>query len=334
MIQLRSQLPPMNALVIFEAAGRLGSFTQAARELKVTQAAVSYGVKQLEAFLGTGLFLREHQRVKLSDDGRRYHQDITLALEHIRRSTEGIGQRHRGRHVTLSCSTAFASWWMLPRLAAFRLANQGVDLRLQTTDKDIDLLAEGVSLAIRRGNGRYLGCDAVKLVDESIIPICSPAYLERAGILSTVGDLSRHRLIPLDEPFRPRPGWGDYLRAMGEVPPAGEALGESGADLHMNDYALVIGAALEGQGIALGWRHQTDHLVARGLLVHPLDRPWVTGLGFHIVWPHGAELTAEALAVRDWLALNPPIPPPDYGDGPDRRRQMALTDSGISKTRS
>lgn len=303
---LRSQLPPLNALVVFEAAGRLASFTQAARELNMTQAAVSYGIKQLEEHLGTILFLREHQRVRLNEDGRRYHQDVTLALEHLRRSTEALGQRRRGKYVTLSCSTAFASWWMLPRLARFRQDNPGIDLRLQTTDKDLDLVAENVSLGIRRGNGRYLGCDAVELVAETIIPICSPAYRARTGPLSSVADLKRQRLIHLDEPFRPRPDWDDYLRA------AGDSLGAQDTGLHMNDYALVIGAALEGQGVALGWRHQTDHLVARGLLVHPWEWPWVTGLAFHIVWPHGAELTPEIIAVRDWLAGNPEIPAPDY----------------------
>jgi DNA-binding transcriptional LysR family regulator len=303
---LRSQLPPLNALVIFEAAGRLASFTQAARELNMTQAAVSYGIRQLEEALGCDLFQREHQRVRLNEEGRRYHQDVTLALEHLRRSTETLAHRRRGRYVTLSCSTAFASWWMLPRLASFRQDNPGIDLRLQTTDKDIDLAAEGVSLAIRRGNGRYLGCDAVELVGEVIIPICSPAYLERSGPVASLADLKRQRLIHLDEPFRPRPGWDDYFRA------AGEKRGVNDAGLHMNDYALVIGAALEGQGVALGWRHQTDHLVARGLLVHPWDWPWVTGLAFHVVSPHGAELTPETIAVRDWLARNPAIPAPDY----------------------
>ena len=301
---LRTQLPPLNALVIFEAAGRLASFTKAAQELNMTQAAVSYGMKQLESALGTALFRREHQRVKLTEDGRRYHQDVTLALEHIRRSTETLRRSQSGAHVTLSCSTAFASWWMLPRLALFRQENPGIDLRLQTTDKDIDLDAEGVSLGIRRGDGRYLGLDAVEMTGEAIIPICSPAYFERAGAMESVADLRKQRLIHLDEPFRQRPNWADYFRAMGIVG------GPDEAGLHLNDYALVVGAALEGQGIALGWRHQTDHLVARGLLVHPVDQPWITGLAFHVVWPHGVELAPEAEAVRDWLARNPPIPAP------------------------
>lgn len=304
----RSRLPPLSALVVFEAAGRLGSFTQAGRELNMTQAAVSYAVKQLEQALGIPLFQREHQRVRLNEEGQRYHQDVTLALEHLRRSTEALAKRHQGRHVTLSCSTAFASWWMLPRLALFRQEIPGIDLRLQTTDRDLDLLAENVSLAIRRGNGRYLGCDAMELVVETIVPICSPAYLARMGPVASIEDLGRHRLIHLDEPFRPRPGWDDYLKAARGTAKA-PAL-EVG--LHMNDYALVISAALEGQGIALGWRHQTDHLVERGLLVHPWPWPWVTGLAFHIVWPHGAELTPEAMAVRDWLAGNPSVPAPDY----------------------
>ena len=296
----------IESLRIFARVVQCGSFTKAAQELNMTQAAVSYAMKQLEAAVGVALFRREHQRVKLTEDGRRYHQDVTLALEHIHRSTETLRRSQSGTHVTLSCSTAFASWWMLPRLALFRQDNPGIDLRLQTTDKDIDLDAEGVSLGIRRGDGRYLGLDAVEMVGEAIIPICSPAYLDRAGTLNSVADLRTQRLIHLDEPFRARPNWADYFRAMGV---------NRGADdmgLHLNDYALVVGAALEGQGIALGWRHQTDHLVARGLLVHPVERPWVTGLAFHVVWPHGVQLAPEAEAVRDWLAGNPAIPTPAW----------------------
>lgn len=302
MKSLRVELPPLNALVIFEAAGRLGTFTRAAAELSMTQAAVSYGVKQLEGSLGVPLFAREHQRVHLTAEGRRYHQDVTMVLEHLLRSTSTLRQRRMGTHVTVSCSTAFASWWMLPRLAQFRQDNPQIDLRLQTTDKDIDLGAGGISLGIRRGDGRYVGHDAVKLVDEAIIPISSPGYLEREGVVTRVADLRRHRLIHLDEPFRPRPTWADYCRAMGESRPL------DGSGLHLNDYALVVGATLEGQGIALGWRHQTDYLVSRGLLAHPLERTWATGLAFHVVWPHAVTLSPQAEVVRDWLASNPAIP--------------------------
>jgi len=133
-----------------------------------------------------------------------------------------------------------------------------------------------------------------------------PAYLERAGHIGSLADLKRHLLIHLDEPFRPRPNWVDYFHAMGEK------LRPEVTGLQLNDYALVISAALEGQGIALGWRHQTDHLVSRGLLAHPLDRTWTTGLAFHVVWPHGATLSPSAATVRHWLATNPPIPAPAW----------------------
>lgn len=308
----RPRLPPLNALVVFEAAGRLGSFSAAARELHMTQAAVSYGVKQLERALGIALFARNRQRVTLTDSGRRYLQDVTLALEHLRRSTEALRGHSGPRPVTLSCSTAFAAWWMLPRLARFREENPGIDLRLQTTDRDLDLAAEGVSLGIRRGDGNYPGLEALRLVDEVIIPVCSPAYLERAGTPAGIEDIARHRLIHLDEPFRQRPGWADYLRAQGARALPGDA------GLHLNDYALVISAALDGQGIALGWRHQTDPLVARGLLANALELPWHTGLAFHIVRPLRAEAEAAVLRVRDWLAGNPPMPEPAWPSLPSR----------------
>jgi DNA-binding transcriptional LysR family regulator len=115
MRSLRAVLPAPSALFAFEAAARLGSFTRAASELGITQAAVSYAVKQLEARLGQPLFLRQHRRVALTEAGERFFQDVSIGLGHIRRSAETLMSRGAAGHVTLSCSTAFASWWMLPR---------------------------------------------------------------------------------------------------------------------------------------------------------------------------------------------------------------------------
>ncbi|HLQ19113.1 MAG TPA: LysR family transcriptional regulator, partial [Tabrizicola sp.] len=113
---LRSLVPSINALVVFEAAGRLGSFTAAARELRMTQAAVSYAIHRLEEHLGTTLFLREHRRVRLSSAGARFHADVAIGLSHIQRSARELRGAAEG-HVTLSCSTAFAAFWMVPRMA-------------------------------------------------------------------------------------------------------------------------------------------------------------------------------------------------------------------------
>ncbi len=295
MRNLRTALPAPSALFAFEAAARLGSFTRAAAELGVSQAAVSYAVKQLETSLGLMLFQRQHRRVVLTEAGERFFQDVSIGLGHIRRSAEALRLRREPGHVTLSVSTAFASWWMLPRLARFRAAHPEIDLRLQTTDRDVDLAAENIELGVRRGGGDWPEYAAAFLAKEVIQPVCSPGYLRSVARPRTPADLISLKLVHLDEPFRPRPVWADWFDAQGV------AYVDFGEGLRLNDYALVIQAALEGEGVALGWRHLTEALVARGALARPVPQPLVTGLGFHVVWPKTRPLTRDAETLRDWL---------------------------------
>jgi len=221
MNQLRQLVPNPVALYSFEAAARLGSFTRAAEELGVSQAAVSYAVRRLEDSLGTSLFLRRHRRVALTADGERFFADVAMGLAHIRGSALALQRRPADQHVTLAVSTAFANYWMVPRLAEFRARHPLIDLRLQTTDKDVEL----------PGKDRLDG-------------------------------------------------------------------------LRLNDYALVIQAAIAGEGIAFGWHHIVSRLIEQGLLVRLLSASYEEGAGFHIVWPETPRLAGQAAEVRDWLIAN------------------------------
>jgi len=161
MQSLRHLLPSAGSLIVFEAAGRLASFTAAGRELGMTQAAVSYAIRGLEDQFGAKLFQRRHRQVLLTEAGERFHADVTLGLSHIRKSAEELRARSGGMHVTLSASTAFASFWMMPRLQKFRDDLPGIDLRIQTADRDLDLVAEGIPLASAAATpptGRTMSC--------------------------------------------------------------------------------------------------------------------------------------------------------------------------------
>ncbi|MFO1038098.1 MAG: LysR substrate-binding domain-containing protein [Geminicoccaceae bacterium] len=295
MQSLRSLLPSANALIVFEAAARRCSFTAAAAELGMTQASVSYAVKSLETSLGCPLFHRLHRRVELTDTGERFFRDVALALDHIRRSAEAVRRTARPGPVTFSTSTAFAAFWMVPRLARFRRLYPEIDLRLQATDRDVDLVAEGLDLGVRRGDGHWPGCGSFLLAEEVVRPVCSPAYLASAGVPTTANSLQHHTLIHLDETFRPRSTWVDWFETQGV------AFRDRGQGLRLNDYALVLQAALAGQGIALGWAHLTDASIAAGQLCPALDLPLRTGKGFHIVWRSEPPLSGEAIRVREWL---------------------------------
>lgn len=295
MENLRSLLPSINALVVFEAAGRLGSFTAAARELRMTQAAVSYAIHRLEEHLGTALFLREHRRVRLSSAGARFHADVAIGLSHIQRSARDLRTAAEG-HVTLSCSTAFAAFWMVPRMAQLRADLPQIDLRIQTGDHDLDLVGEGIPLGVRGGNpADWPQYSAEPLAAEEIWPVCGAGYLAGRERPSQPEELLGHQLIHLEEPFRQAATWRDWFASVGvegrRVPKG----------LQINDYVLVVQSVIAGQGVALGWRHLVEGLIGQGVLVRLTDHALVTGMDFHVIWPRDATLARPALEVRDWL---------------------------------
>jgi DNA-binding transcriptional LysR family regulator len=286
----------LDAVSVFESAGRLLSFTAAGRELGLTQAAVSYAIRGLERQLGAPLFQRAHKRVALTEIGQRFLTDVTLGLSVIRRSAEDVKAFASNSHVTLAASSAFAAFWMMPRLQRFRDELPGVDLRIQTSDRDLDIKAEGIQLAIRGGRpDAWPDYEAVRLADEAIDAIAGASYVKEHGRPRRVADLLNHRFIHLEEPHREAATWRDWLASGGlerQAAPRG---------LIMNDYALVVQAAMEGQGIALGWRHLTENLIRAGLLVRLTDHTLRTGSAFYVVRNKDSALTDRVRQVRDWL---------------------------------
>ncbi|UWQ90584.1 LysR family transcriptional regulator [Rhodobacteraceae bacterium M382] len=281
-------------VIVFEAAARHGSFTRAAAELNVQQPAVSAAIRQLEDALGVTLFHRSHRKVELTKAGERFFTDISMALEQILASARAVYQRGLNDHVTLSVSTAFAYYWMVPQLEQLHSQHPEIDLRLQTSDREPDIDAEGISLAIRRGDGNWPGVHAALIAPEVIYPIAGPGVLARSD-LTEIRDLLDHRLIHLEEPVRARPTWAQWFAhfdVLDRPPKAG---------LRLNDYALVLQTAMAGEGIAFGWQHVTRRLISQGLLEARRDWAWKTGKGFYLVWSQNTPLIPQAERVRDWM---------------------------------
>ncbi len=282
-------------LLVFEAAARTGSFTRAAQELNVQQPAVSASVKQLEQSLGVSLFVRAHKSVRLTHAGERLFNDVSQGFNQILHGAKLLADRGAHGHVTLSASTAFAHYWMVPRLHDFHRAHPDIDLRLQTSEREPDIDAEGISLAIRRGNGTWAGCDSHLIAPEVIFPIAAPRVMAGAVHVRSVATLPHAALIHLEEPIRERPGWAEYF-AHWKVPYT-----EPKTGLRLNDYALVLQAAIAGEGFAFGWQHVTENLIAQNLLAAKREWAWETGAGFYLVWSNTRALSPQAQAVRDWL---------------------------------
>ncbi|MCP5373808.1 MAG: LysR family transcriptional regulator [Hyphomicrobiales bacterium] len=295
MASLRALIQSPTALFAFEAAARNLSFTRAAEELNVTQAAVSYNVKQLETALGVRLFHREHRAVRLTGAGARFFADVSLGLSQIHRAAGALVRAAGGGQVTISCSTAFAAYWFVPRMATFRARHPEIDIRIESSDKDVDLVAEGLSLGIRRGTGRWPGCEAARIAREAIRPIASPAHVEAHGLPRGPADLLDRTLLHLEEPFRPTPTWADWFRHFGCERP------DDGRGLRLNDYVLLIQAVLAGEGVALGWEHIVGDLVDKGLLVNLIEAPFREEQDFWVVWPVREPLDEATRRVRDWI---------------------------------
>mgnify|MGYP001814554613 FL=1 len=295
MQDLRKLVHSPHHLFVFEVCGRLLSFTRAASEMGVSQPAVSLAIRQMEQAIGQALFYRGHRQITLTPAGERLYADVSNGLGRILRTAQDIHRGTRPRRVTLSISTAFANHWVMPRLSRFHQTYPGIDLRLQVVDRDIDLENQNVSLGIRRGRGNWQGYDSACIAHEKLLPVASSFYLQSNGRPDSVESLLQHRHSHLEEPFRPRPTWQDWFQAMGTQ------YIDTGKGLRRNDYALVIQAALSGEGVAIGWWHIVQPLIKSGLLSIALDRNWVTGEEFHLIWSSRTTLSDPAQQLRDWL---------------------------------
>lgn len=284
----------MGYLVTFEAAARTGSFTVAAQELSVSQPAVSHAVRMLEQELGVALFVRRHKGVELTAAGRYLQTQVAQGLSLI---AQGLRQVRSVAHtppVTLAVSTATATWWLMPRIAQFKQQHPHIVLRCITTDIDLDLAREGIDLAITLGSNAYAQHLRWHFVDEEVFPVCSPAFLAQHPLHSP-HDVGSSVLLHLEERYQARLDWPRWLAHFGET------LAPDNAGIGFNDYSIVLQAALEGQGLALGWRHIVEPLIAQGRLLRPLPQSITTQQPLYIAAPAEAPLRADVIALKDWL---------------------------------
>ncbi len=282
-------------LVIFESAARLGSFTRAAEDMGIQQPSVSAAIKQLEQALGVALFLRGHRSISLTAAGNRLFSDVSRSLGDIEQSLQSVRNMGRRDYVTLNGSSAFSYYWIMPRLSELQKHHPGIDLRVQISDREPDLDFENISLGIRRGKGHWPGCYAAKIADEVIFPVASPRVMAAARNLRSIPNLMHERLIHLEEPIRERPTWEQWF-AHHNVPRV-----EFSSGLRLNDYALVLQAAMSGEGFAFGWEHVVRDLISKQLLAGQEGWSWCTGNAFYLVWSRSKPLSPQAELVRNWI---------------------------------
>ncbi|SON55757.1 Gcv operon activator [Hartmannibacter diazotrophicus] len=296
MATLHRTLPPMNSLVIFEAAARHLNFTHAANEMGMTQAAVSRQIQSLEADLGAPLFVRQARGIQLTKQGERLRHAVTMGLEYIATTSEDIRRRQRRpRELTVATSVSFASYWLVGRLAKFRSQHPEIDLRLMASAQVSDLLSSGIDIAVRYGFGHWLGLDSEKLFSNEVWPVCAPRYLEGRPAVKSAAALAGETLLHLASFDANWVTWDSFFRSL-NLPDPDKAHGIS-----FDNYLVLLQAALRGEGIALCGQRLAEDFISRGDLVRPVDVALSSQKAFYLVYPEKTELTEPAQLFREWM---------------------------------
>lgn len=286
----------LNALRAFEAAARLRSFVAAAAELSVTPSAISQQVRTLEDYLGVKLFVRNASGVAPTPEALAAYPDVQQGLGYLAAALGKMQGDWRDDVVTLTVPISFAARWLLPRIERFRAAHPGLDLRLDTSNRLSDFVAEGIDLGVRYGHGTYPGLVAEKLLDETVFPVCSPRLL--TDTLAPGVDWLRSATLIHDGAidFDPTyPGWPAWLAAHGFA-----GIDDS-RGLRFNSTVLALQAAVDGLGVALGRSVAVADDLQAGRLVRPFDGALATRCAYHVVHLRNGLAHRHVRAVRDWL---------------------------------
>ena len=288
------RLPPLNALRAFEAAARHLSFTKAAGELNVTQAAISHQIRALEDWLGMPLFKRQNRALLLTDAGQAYLPAMREAFDIMQQATARLHQRDRSGALNVSTFTSFAAKWLMPRLGRFTSAHPEIEIRLGINDTLLDFSSDDVDVGVRYGRGDWRGEHKELLMTEEVFVVCSPKLLEGEHPLREPSDLRHHTLLHDDLPE----DWGTWLDAAG----ADDAVKvRARGDLVFNHSEMVLQAAVEGLGVALGRSALVGDDLLAGRLVKPFDLQLPTQSAYYVVYNENAGDRPKIKAFSDWL---------------------------------
>ncbi len=259
MSDLDRSLPPLASLVAFEAAHRLGSFTHAAAELGVSQATVSRRVRELEADLGSVLFERRRHDVAATDAGDRFADSVRSALGELGAAADAIRRPAAGGTFTVLSSLSFAAELVAPALATLQQRHPGLSIRLLSSCEPIERCLDPFDVALQYGPPESRRFDVDFVASEAVVPVCSPALLDRIGSPPDFGDVA---LLDVDDDD---PGWVDWRAVLTHLghPPADDWRPAQS----FTSYQVALDAAEAGAGVALGWERSIGSRLSTGRLV-------------------------------------------------------------------
>jgi LysR family glycine cleavage system transcriptional activator len=289
------RLPPLNALRAFEAAARHLSFTKAAEELFVTQAAVSHQVKALEETLGIQLFRRFNRRLMLTDAGQAYLPALTEAFDGIDSASRRLRAEDEAGPLKVSVANSLAAKWLLPRLPRFQKRHPEIDVVVSASDLSVDFSRDDFDMGIRFGRGDYPGLRVDLLMRDWVFPLCSPALMDGPHPLQSPADLKRHTLLHEERTRGEFPGWSEWLETVGVSdvnPERGPVYSHA---------SLVLQAAIDGQGVALTRGSLAALDLEARRLVQPFGPALPSSFSCYVVTPPAATDRPKVKAFRDWL---------------------------------
>jgi LysR family glycine cleavage system transcriptional activator len=284
-----SRLPPLTAIRAFEAAGRHENFSRAAEELGMTQAAISYQIRQLEDRVGKPLFVREKGRVRLSDNGRRLLPALTSGFSAIADAFDALREEDEDV-LSINTSVSIGATWLSLRIGRFQLRHPDIAVKISLANEVIDFALGGVDAAIRVGRGQWDGLRADFLFCQHFSPICAPAFLEANDIRRPEDLLQVERLAPND------PMWAGWFAAAGIGAPPEQRRG-----IVLDSQLQEANAMHGGFGIAmmspLFWRADLES----GRLVQPFETLYLSGAGQYLVHPANRVGVRKIERFREWL---------------------------------
>ncbi|XOC78170.1 transcriptional regulator GcvA [Microvirga sp. M2] len=285
-----SRLPPMSAVRVFEAAARHQSFTRAAEELGMTQAAVSYQIRMLEDRVGAPLFVRMPRQVTLTSKGQQLAPAVTEAFDALRAAFAGVEEMVQSV-LTVTTLSTFASNWLIPRLGRFQHLFPQIAVQISVGEQVVELAQSEFDLAIRSGHGTWPGLEAHLLAPNRFTPVCSPDLIRGAELAEPM-DILRFPIISPSDPW-----WKEWFSAAG-VPDV-DLSRRPDNSLGVQQFEGM--AAMAGQGFALINPFFFPDDLAAGRLVQPFDLLAESGRGYWVVYPKGRRRSPKIEAFRDWI---------------------------------
>lgn len=286
----RRLIPSTSMLMAFEAAARSGSFTAAAKELDLTQGAISRQVSALEEQLGVKLFNRVGKAVEINEVGRAYAHEIATSLQTISNASLDVMSDPKGGILNLAILPTFGMRWLMPRFSDFLEHNPQITVNFATKLSPFDFGKENLHAAIHFGKADWPGVESTYLMGEQVFPVGSSEIV--AGLpLEKVSDLTQLPLLHLET--RPK-AWASYFEQNGVEGPVGRGA-------VFSQFALVTQAAVAGMGVALLPRFLIENELERGELAPLINIPYIGQEGYYLVSPKRRSSYAPVVAFRKWL---------------------------------